>query len=133
MFQVCKYDLKFKNCSVPLKWVRNRLAVRSCWGAWRLALVGGGGGDGTRWVLSTSHLNTAAFPSARSIPLDYELLNTELYASTRQLTGLSYRLGPDTGYNRSLLLSRHSPMHNPDEEQFPQGEKSLKSSEKTLH
>lgn len=42
-----------------------------------------------------------------------------------KLTGLSYRLGPDTDYNRSLLLKRHSPMHNPDEEQFPQGEKKL--------
>lgn len=44
MFQVCKYDLKFKNCFVPLKWVRNKLDVSSVHeglGGW---LCFGGGG-----------------------------------------------------------------------------------------
>lgn len=78
MFQVCKYDLKFKNCSVPLKWVRNTLAISSCWGAWRLALVWGGGGERARvGFFSTCHLNTDSFPSARLILPDCKLLNME--------------------------------------------------------
>lgn len=49
MFQVCKYDLKFKNCFVPLKWVRNKLAVKAPFGgfgAWLWNGVGEGRGQG---------------------------------------------------------------------------------------
>lgn len=45
MFQVCKYDLKFKNCFVPLKWVRNKLAVGGL-GGWLWFGVGEGRGQG---------------------------------------------------------------------------------------
>lgn len=68
--------------------------------------------------LSSSHWNTAGFASASSIPLDYELLNRDQYASTRQNNWSSCSLRPDTGYKRALLSKRHSPVYNYDQEVF---------------
>lgn len=124
MFQVCKYDLKFKNCFVPLKWVRNKLDVSSVHeglGGW--LCFGGRGGSG-QGFLSSSQLNTAGFPGARLIPLAYELLNAEAahraeatcFCKAQRLicTGLGHSQRPVTGCKRSLLFKRDSPVYNPD-------------------
>lgn len=124
MFQVCKYDLKFKNCFVPLKWVRNKLDVSSIHeglGGWLCFGLGEGRGQG---FLSSSHLNTAGFPGAGLIPLAYELLNAEpahraeamSFCKAHRLicTGLDHGQHPVTGCKRSLLFRRDSPVCNPD-------------------